>query len=288
MQVPLDDFYTYIISEKGLSLNTQKAYRSDLVLFRSFLQEKKISAYEKVTEETVLEFLSFLREQGYAEASSCRLLMTLKVFFRFLKREGYLQKNVTLYLQSPEKWKLLPYVPSPEEVEKLLEEPSRENSEESRDRAILEVLYGSGLRVSEVCGLHIADVDEGSLRVRGKGNKDRIVPVGSRAGSAIDHYLSHYREDDRPELFLGKGGRKLDRVTVWKRLKYYAKRAGISGHLTPHGLRHAFATHLLDNGADLRVIQEMLGHADISTTDRYTHMTHKRLVEAFNRFHPRS
>jgi integrase/recombinase XerD len=173
------------------------------------------------------------------------------------------------------------------EVTALLAQPNPEERIGARDKAMLEVLYASGLRVSELCGLNIQDVGEEAVRVKGKGSKERVVPIAKSALNTVDHYLGKFREDKEGALFLGSQGKRLDRITVWSRVKFYAKKAGITKSISPHTLRHSFATHLLENGADLRVIQEMLGHANIGTTDRYTHISRKHLHEAFERFHPR-
>ena len=235
-----------------------------------------------------MSHMSFLKEKGYATTSIYRTLMALRVFFRFLKREGYVEKDPTALLESPKIWQLIPEVLTAEEVERLLKAPG-EGEEEARDRAVLETLYATGIRVSELCNLDIHDVGENTVRVLGKGGKERIVPIGEEAIAAIDTYLGNYRHEkgDHRPLFVTKKGRRMNRVTVWKKVKFYARSVGIEKEISPHTLRHSFATHLLDNGADLRVIQEMLGHADIGTTDRYTHLSKKRLFDAFDTFHPR-
>jgi integrase/recombinase XerD len=213
------------------------------------------------------------------------------MFFRFLKREGAIAKDVTLHLDSPRMWQLIPEVLTVPEVEMLLNAPDSSMRAGARDRAVLQVIYASGLRVSEVCGLNLYDVDEQVVRVRGKGGKERVVPIAKTAVLAIDYYLIHYRtsSEDKKEspLFLSDRGKRIDRGHVWKRVKFYAKRVGITKEISPHTLRHSFATHLLENGADLRVIQEMLGHSSIATTDRYTHISQRHLVEAFQACHPR-
>ncbi|MES2121189.1 MAG: tyrosine-type recombinase/integrase, partial [Chlamydiota bacterium] len=196
--------------------------------------------------------------------------------------------DVTLHLDSPKMWQLIPEVLTVSEVNALLHAPNPEEFAGARDQAVLLVLYASGLRVSEVCGLNLQDVDDQVVRVKGKGGKERIVPIAQVATSAIDHYLVRFRkESDFPALFVTEKNRRIDRTLVWKRVKFYAKAAGIQKSISPHTLRHSFATHLLENGADLRVIQEMLGHANIATTDRYTHISTQHLADAFNAFHPR-
>ncbi len=283
LQKWIEDFLSYIVSEKGLSRNTSLAYGRDLKRFvRSF---KGV----EVVEKDLVAHLSELKDRGYASASICRALMALKVFFRFVKSEGWIQSDPTALLDSPKLWQLIPEVLTQEEVEALLEGPDLKTEEGMRDLAILETFYATGIRVSELCSLDLHDVGDNSVRVKGKGGKERVVPIGEVALSAIDAYLAEYRNDsgeNRP-LFVTVKGKRLRRELVWERVKLYALAAGIEKKISPHTLRHSFATHLLDHGADLRVIQEMLGHSDIATTDRYTHLSKKRLFDAFDSFHPR-
>ncbi|WP_316357621.1 site-specific tyrosine recombinase XerD [Candidatus Neptunichlamydia sp. REUL1] len=277
----IHDFLSYIASEKGLSVNTVQAYERDIRRFAGGLDGE-------AAEEGIVNHMSSLKEKGYASSSIYRTLMALRVFFRFLKREGYVKKDPTALLESPKMWQLIPEVLTSEEVERLLGAPG-DGEEEMRDKAVLETLYATGIRVSELCNLDIHDVGENTVRVLGKGGKERIVPIGEEAIAAIDAYLGNYRHDkgDHRPLFLSKRGKRMSRVTVWEKVKFYARKVGIEKEISPHTLRHSFATHLLDRGADLRVIQEMLGHADIGTTDRYTHLSKKRLFDAFDTFHPR-
>ncbi len=284
----VDDFYLYIASEKGLSQNTLIAYRYDLDRFIEYLLSQDQRDLKQVSQQHCIAFLGSCQEKGYASSSMGRLLITLKVFFTFLKREGHIESNVAHYLSSPKIWQMVPTVLSISQVDKLLNEPNVKLATESRDRAVLEMLYGSGLRVSEVCKLKINDLDDQFVRVVGKGNKERLVPVGSKAIEAVDQYLSVHRTDDKsPYLFITPKKQPINRVLVWKRLKIYAQRAGICQNFSPHTLRHSFATHLLENGADLRVIQEMLGHANVATTDRYTQVSQSHLQKAFENSHPR-
>lgn len=280
------DFLEYIASEKGLSQNTIKSYQQDI---ENFLEAVEISSYSQATTEHIIQFLSKLQVSGYASASICRALITLKVLFRFLKREGHIPVNIARNLDTPKLWQLIPQVLTYDEVERLLEQPDPMTSLGARDRAIIEVLYGSGLRVSEVCNLDIYSVDDEFVRIIGKGSKERLVPIGVKAIQAIDHYLGKFRPEikDETKLFLSKCGKPLDRIAIWRIIKNYAKSAKITKNISPHTLRHSFATHLLDNEADLRVIQEMLGHSSINSTDRYTHVSKNRLHKAFDAFHPR-
>ncbi len=286
------DFLSYIASEKGLSKNTVESYKRDIDSFCRFLRETKSVDLAEVSEEDFISFLERGKKQSYASSSLYRALIALKVFFRFLKKEKWIEKDVTLFLETPKIWQLIPEVLTTAEVDLLLKAPEDTDYIGARDKALLEVMYASGLRVSELCGLNIHDIDDHTVRVKGKGGKERLVPIAKVALLAVDRYLSYGRDaiegsDAEKALFLSTKGRRVDRITVWNRVKYYAKKAGIKKNISPHTLRHSFATHLLENGADLRIIQEMLGHAHIATTDRYTHISQKHLHEAFSAFHPR-
>lgn len=275
----LHDFIAFLRSEKGFSPHTIEAYERDIRTF--------IASYS-LTVESVIAHLSKLKKQGYASSSIARALIAIKVFLRFLFREQVLDQNLSALLETPKLWQLIPEVMTQEEVERLLEAPDPATSSGARDKAILEVLYASGLRVSEVCSLSLYSIDETSVKVTGKGGKDRIVPIGRPALRAVDHYLLRYRDRHGGDaLFVTNRGKRIDRIGIWKMIKKYALKVGIQKTISPHTLRHSFATHLLDHGADLRIIQEMLGHAQIATTDRYTHVSHSRLQTAFSKFHPR-
>jgi integrase/recombinase XerD len=218
------------------------------------------------------------------------MLIAIKVFFRFLKKEGVVTTDLACYFETPKIWQLIPEVLHTEEIDLLLAQPKRDDRIGTRDKAILELLYATGMRVSELCDLNLNDLSDTFVKVRGKGNKERVVPVGKKAIEAVDYYLIHFRGecvDENGPLFVSNTGKRIDRMTVWKQVKLYAKKAGITKEISPHTLRHSFATHLLERGADLRLIQDMLGHEDIATTDRYTHVTGERLKAAFNAFHPR-
>lgn len=290
MEHSIEDFLSYLGSEKGLAQNTLISYRRDISMFAELLGKKGTLSWDAVSEEDVIVFLSTLKNEEYATSSICRSLVAVKMLFRFLKREKVIVKDVTLHLDSPKMWQLIPEVLTVAEVDALLKAPDTTTSLGARDCAVLQMIYASGLRVSEVCGLNVSDVDDKVVRVRGKGGKERIVPVAKSAVDAIDSYLVNHRQngDAQIALFMGQKGKRINRLAVWKRLKLYGKAAGIKKEISPHTLRHSFATHLLENGADLRVIQEMLGHASISTTDRYTHISQRHLTEAFEAFHPRN
>ena len=292
LQVDLDDFNSYIASEKGLSKNTIEAYSRDLNQFKDFLEKENIVRFKETLEKHILGFLETLQDAKFASSTVCRAMISIKVLFRFLRREKLVDTNIALYLESPKLWQLIPEVLSLEEVTQILNSIDDKTKLGSRDKAIIELLYSSGLRVSEACNLKIYDVDDNFIRVMGKGGKERLVPIGKKALAAIDNYLLNYRDTQKNKelttLFLTKRGEPIDRISIWKIVKYWAKKAKIVRKISPHTFRHSFATHLLDNGADLRVIQEFLGHSNIKTTDRYTHISQKKIKEAFYSFHPRN
>ncbi len=281
------EFLDYIRTERGLSGNTIDAYGADI---RSFALHIGGKDWKEASGEWILSFLGVLRDEGNATSSVCRRLVAVKVFFKFLKKEGELSVDLRRYFETPKMWQLIPEVLSIEEVDLLLSQPKQDDFFGARDRAIFELLYATGMRVSEACGLRICDVGDTFVKVTGKGKKDRVIPVGRKAVEAIDVYLSKFRmkaEGENEPLFISTRGKQIDRIAVWNRIKAYAKSAGIEKDVSPHTLRHSFATHLLENGADLRLIQDMLGHEDIATTDRYTHVSSSRLKQSFKDFHPR-
>ena len=283
----ISDFADYIRTEKGLSPHTIEAYLRDIETFASTLAVKD---WKVADSASILSFLSYLQSKGYASSSICRMLVAVKVFFRFLKKEGEISVDLGRYFETPKVWQLVPDVLTMEEVDHLLAQPQPGDLIGARDKAILELLYATGLRVSELCSLRICDLNDTFVKVRGKGKKERVVPVGKQAIAAVDFYLTRFRTEATEEnapLFISQRGKAIDRIVVWNRIKAYAKSAGIAKSISPHTLRHSFATHLLENGADLRLIQDMLGHEDIGTTDRYTHVTGNRLKNAFKSFHPR-
>lgn len=287
----IKDFTSYIASEKGLAANTIEAYQRDIKGLFQFLSACGTSKIEDINSELLIKYLGSLKAHNYAATSICRSLIAVKVLFRFLHREKIVHDNFAQHLNHPKLWQTLPDILSIEEMENLLRQPDLSTCLGLRDRAILEVLYSSGLRVSELCGLLLYAVDDKFVRVFGKGRKERLVPIGAKAIEAIDNYISHssrhIQDNDNPLLFLSAKGKPLDRITVWRMVKNYAEKAGISKSISPHTFRHSFATHLLDNGADLRIIQEMLGHAHISSTERYTHVSNTQLQAAFHKHHPR-
>ncbi len=288
MRETFEDFFFYLASERGLSKNTAIAYRRDLFCFLSVIEKRGISQFSEISKGEILAFLDHLKSKKQASSSIYRAMIALKSFFRFLRKEKLVPTEETLYLDTPKVWQLVPDVLTENEVQELLLIPNIEEPLGARDRAILEVLYASGLRVSEVCGLNVTDVGDHTVRVLGKGGKERVVPIAKSALETVDHYLLHFRGDGKnAALFVSPRGVRVDRITIWNRVKLHAKKAGILKSISPHTLRHSFATHLLENGADLRVIQEMLGHSSVATTDRYTHISQKHLVDAFSKHHPR-
>lgn len=287
----LDDFLSYLASEKGLAKNTLKAYGSDLALFLTYLESRGSSDISQIRKDLIVDFLAKRQKEGMASSSLARILVAIKMFCRFLKREKAISSNEADWLESPKIWQLIPEVLTIQEVQKLLECPDPSTFLGSRDRAILEILYASGLRVSEICSLNIYDVGDDSIRVKGKGEKERIVPIASFSLKLVDSYLSSFRstlsQKQEMALFVSTKGHRISRQEIWALVKRYSKEMGLAREISPHTLRHSFATHLLENGADLRVIQEMLGHSHIATTDRYTHISQKHLSDAFAKFHPR-
>lgn len=291
----IGDFINYLSTERGLALNTLESYGRDLRQYADFLERGKFATLESASRATIISYLLYLEKQGKATATIARRLAALKSFYQFLLREKVLDKDPTANLESPKLEKRLPKVLTVKEIEQLLKQPNPMNATGLRDRAMLELLYATGIRVSELVSLNLGDVnvDMGYVRCYGKGAKERIVPLGSMAQRSVADYLASGRgqlvRDVREQaLFVNHHGRRLTRQGFWKIVKKYAADAKIDKDITPHTLRHSFATHLLENGADLRSVQEMLGHADISTTQIYTHITKGRLKEVYAKAHPRA
>jgi integrase/recombinase XerD len=281
--------------EKGLSDNTIQAYRRDMTKFAAFAGLRRLAAARSVRRGDIVDFLGALYEQGLDSRSVARHLVTIRHFFRFALIEGYIDDDPAITIESPKFRQSLPEFLSLEEVDVLLRQPDTSTPTGARDRAMIELMYSCGLRVSELCNIGVADLqaDAGCLRCIGKGNKERLVPVGKKALEAVRLYLRKgraklLRETSPHYLFLNQKGHKLDRVTFWKLLSDYGRKARLRKALTPHMLRHSFATHLLDRGADLRSVQMMLGHSDISTTQIYTHVVEERLKQVYKAHHPRA
>jgi integrase/recombinase XerD len=291
----LESFLDYISLERGLSINTRKAYADDLSQFLGFLDRKGVTSLNQVSRKQILDHLMAMKAKGMSTNSISRHLVSIKVFFRYLQQEGLLDKNVTDTMDSPKLWKILPDTLSEKEVDLLLRAPDMRKPLGVRDRAILEMFYASGMRVSELANLRISDlhIDEGYIRVIGKGKKERVIPVAQDSSNILECYLEEVRpmlcENQRVQnVFVTKRETGLCRQRLWQIIKKYTKAAGIMKNVTPHTLRHSFASHLLQNGAPLRVIQEMLGHADIATTQIYTHVDPNRLKSVHQQFHPRA
>lgn len=293
---PLESFLVWLELERGLSKNTTQAYAGDLAQCAEFLSQKEgVEEWSAVEPAHVSAWTSSLSRQNLARNSQARKLSALRMFSKHLVRENVRKDDVTELLDAPKLSRKLPEVLTREEVERLLNAPSTVTPHGLRDRAILELFYSSGLRVSELCGILLQSInlDEGYLRVFGKGSKERIAPVGGAAIKAVRDYMSGGRpqfvkEKTGSELFLSQQGRAISRKMVWVLIKDHARRAGIKKPIKPHLLRHSFATHLLEGGADLRAIQEMLGHADISTTQIYTSVQAARLADEHALYHPRA
>ena len=293
----ISSFLTHVRVEKGLSANTIAAYRRDLQKFDEFARKRKLTL-ESVSRDDLVDFLAGLYRQKLESRTVARQLVTLRNFFRFAQIQDLIPEDPSTNLESPKIRLHLPGYLRLEEVEKLLEQPDSGTPTGLRDRAMLEVLYSTGLRVSELIGLGVSDLDSkvGCVRCIGKGDKERIVPVGKKALTMVDKYLRegrpqllrNARASAGPALFVNRRGVALSRVGVWKILSAYGRRAGLRVALTPHMLRHSFATHLLERGADLRSVQLMLGHADISTTQIYTHVVEERLKQIYKAHHPRA
>lgn len=291
----VDQFLNCITLERGLSENTRKAYLADLESFAGYLDQRKITSFNAVDRRQILDYLTREKERGLAVNSLSRRLVAIKVFFRFLQQEGMLDRNVTEVMDSPKLWKILPGVLSVREVERLLAAPASDSRVGLRDAALLETMYAAGLRVSEAAGLKLDDLhfDQGYLRCLGKGSKVRLVPFGSSARGRLQEYLAAGRaqflkDPAQRHVFLTYRGGPFSRKGIWKLIRRYALLAGIGKSVHPHTLRHSFASHLLANGAPLRVIQEMLGHSDIATTQVYTHVDQGRLRAVHARYHPRA
>ena len=291
----LDLFLDFLSIEKGLSKNTLMAYRRDLKRYLFFLGKKGTASLDSVNRKVIMEYLLKERDRGMNASSVARGLVAIRMFHRFLTEEGKIREDVTEALEAPKLWKHLPDCLSVQEVEALLKAPNSRKAQGIRDQACLELMYATGLRASEAAGLKMGHLnfDLGYIRIIGKGDKERIVPMGRSAKKSVRRYLEQVRPrwvkgDPGDALFVSRLGKKLSRQTVWMILKKYVHAAGLRKKVYPHILRHSFATHLLENGADLRVVQELLGHSDISTTQIYTHVDKERLKGIHKQFHPRA
>jgi len=288
----ISEYADFLKIEKRQSLNTVAAYRHDVNRFATYLSSKRL---EDVRASDVRAFLITLREEGLASSTVARCLSSIKSFYGYLFAENLIPENPTEIIDSPRPWRKLPNVMSMEEVDALIAAPDIKTPAGLRDLAMLELLYATGLRVSELVSVKISAVDlkVGYLRSLGKGSKERVIPFGDVARAAIENYIINvrpllFKKRESADLFLTKRGTAMTRQGFWKILKKYTTKAKIIGAVSPHTLRHAFATHLLERGADLRSVQQMLGHSDISTTQIYTHVLRERMREVHDRFHPRA
>lgn len=295
MEMNIRYFLNYLAVERGLAQNTIISYALDLKQFKSFCERRQVSKAGEIARNLVLNYILELKKSGRSSATIARHMAALKAFCRFLVDEQVLGSDPMANLESPGLPKKLPGVLAQEEVQKLLEQPRVGNPGGLRDKAMLELMYATGMRVSELLTLDLDQVDceHGYVRCLGKGSKERIIPVGSVARNFLTEYLRWGRAKIKANkgekaLFLNMRGKRLTRQGFWKIIKKYALKAGIAREITPHTLRHSFATHLLENGADLRSLQEMLGHADITTTQIYTHLTETKLRETYDKHHPRA
>jgi integrase/recombinase XerD len=296
MRDAIEAFLQFLELEKGYSGNTLAAYRNDLEQFAQAMEEEGISSWEQVNQDVIIDYIMSLREREYASSTVARKIAALKSFFHFLAAEEIISDDPTLNLDSPKVKKRLPVTLSYEEVERLLDAPKGSSPKAIRDKALLELLYATGMRVTELVSLDLEDINLASATVRvrqGKGSKERIIPIHSRAVEALREYLAKARRmllksPEERALFLNHRGERLTRQGLWLIIKQYVREAGIKTEVTPHTLRHSFATHLLNGKADLRHVQELLGHANISTTQIYTHISSERLREIYDESHPRA
>ncbi|MGX7419220.1 site-specific tyrosine recombinase XerD [Carnobacterium gallinarum] len=296
MEEDLQEYLRFLTIERGLSKNTVESYHRDLAHYLTYLQENEIANWNQIDRYFVLSFLQQLKDEQKAAGTIIRMVSSLRKFHQFLKQERLSEVDPMLHIDTPKKAQTLPKILSMKEVEQLIETPDDNTTLGLRDRAMLEVMYATGLRVTELIELKLTDLhlSLGLIQTIGKGDKERIIPLGDLAIKWIENYLKYSRTKLEkpgkrvPYLFLNHHGRGFTRQGIWKNLKQLVKQAGIEKDVTPHTLRHSFATHLLENGADLRVVQELLGHADISTTQIYTHITKQRMTQVYKAYHPRA
>jgi integrase/recombinase XerD len=298
MDTAIHAYFNYVKVEKGLSANTIAAYTRDMRKFTAFASQQGLKL-ETVSRDSIVDFLGGLYRAHLDSRSVARHLVSVRNFFRFALAENLITNDPTLNMESPKVRKSLPTYLRLEDVDRLLAQPDVSTPFGARDRAIIELLYSTGLRVTELVNLRVSDLEAraGCLRCIGKGDKERLVPVGRKALTAVEQYLANARPallgkrqgtQPIPYIFLNHRGLRIGRIAVWRMLGQYGRLAGIRGALSPHKLRHSFATHLLERGADLRSVQLMLGHADISTTQIYTHVIEERLKEIYKAHHPRA
>jgi len=294
MKELIDTFLDYLSVERGLSNNTIVSYRKDLDIYTDFLSHCSINTLSKIAKNDIINFMLQQKDKGISANSIARRLAAIRMFHRFLTRERISQNDPSNLIDSPKLWQKIPETLSLNEVEALIAQPDVRQKQGVRDKAILETLYATGMRVSEAVNLKVDNVnlDIGFLRCIGKGNKERVIPLGKKAIASIKRYLEVSRvqllkKKECEYLFVSRFGKKISRQSLWKMIKRYARQAGMKKPIKPHTLRHSFATHLLERGADLRSVQEMLGHSNISTTQIYTHINKDRLKTIHRMYHPR-
>lgn len=295
MKLLIQEFITHISVERGLAKNTMLAYGRDLEKYTHYLADQGVKVPQQCARDHVTGFMFDLKKHGLSTTSICRNLAAIKMFHRFLVREDLAKEDPSTLVETPKLWQRVPAVLTVQETEAILQQASgAKGTQAKRDHAILELLYAAGLRVSELVDLKMTSVnfEAGFVRAVGKGSKERIIPIGKKARAAVVDYCTKARlkllkAKETEALFISRLGKKISRVSVWLMIKHYARLAGIKKNIKPHTLRHSFATHLLEHGADLRSVQEMLGHADISTTQIYTHVDKERLKNVHKQFHPR-
>lgn len=293
MENKIREFISYLHNEKKKSENTVLSYKRDLAKLCDFLKKQGISDVSKVTETNLNSYVLYLEKEQFAPATISRNIASIKAFYHYLYKKGKVNEDVSENLKAPKLEKKMPEIMSMQEVNRLLEQPLGKTPKEIRDKAMLELLYATGIRVSELISLKLADVNmQMSFILCRDANKERVIPFGNQARSALMQYLEHAREElvteERCEqLFVNCSGQPMSRQGFWKLIKYYAQKAGITADITPHTLRHSFAAHLVENGADLRSVQEMLGHSALSTTQIYATMNHNHIRDVYAKAHPR-
>lgn len=294
MEKQINAFISYLHNVKKTSNNTEMSYKRDLNKLNKFLAERGICEVSKVTREDLSSYVLYLEENQFAAATISRNIASIKAFYHFMNKEGLVSEDISESLKAPKIEKKIPEILSTDEVIRLLEQPNGDTPKEIRDKAMLELLYATGIRVTELISLKISDINlQMGFLVCKEGSKERIIPFGKEAKNALLRYLDGVREgmveDKQSEiLFANCSGKPMSRQGFWKLIKHYANKAGIEEDITPHTLRHSFAAHLVENGADLRSVQEMLGHSDISTTQVYANMNHNRIRDVYAKAHPRS
>ena len=285
----LRSFFNYLYIEKGLSKNTIEAYKNDIGDFISWTKKKKVIDYKFVNESQINKYIANLFKKNLKSSSVNRKISSLKIFYIYLVKKRQINSSPLSEIISPKKEQYLPSSMSESEVEKLLQSPDCSIKIENRDKAMIEMLYATGMRISELVNLKITDVDidRSVLKVLGKGSKERLIPFGEKALDSLNSYLKERKNSNAKEVFISNRGTKMSRTAFWQRIKIYLSREGLNDSISPHTLRHAFATHLLNRGADLRSVQLLLGHSDLSTTQIYTHIAKQRLGEVLKKHHPR-